>query len=125
MLSCGGGTRPFFVVQIERDEQLLTFQSYMNRVRTPFEQAFSTNPLYYSLDVGPIHIIMLNAVRRRAALASVLSEPGNWHTSRSRVHRGLWSMLDEYGPSAWQFLCILLYARPEAVAAAGFEAQSR
>ena len=56
--------------QIERDEQLLTFQSFMNRFRSPYEQSFSTNPLYYSLDVGPIHIIMLNAVRPTRLLSS-------------------------------------------------------
>ena len=49
--------------QIERDEQLRTFQAYTNRFRSPYEQSYSTNPLYYSLDVGPIHVIMLNAVR--------------------------------------------------------------
>ena len=49
--------------QIERDEQLRTFQSFQNRFRAPYEQSLSTNPLYYSLDVGPIHIIMLNGVR--------------------------------------------------------------
>lgn len=49
--------------QIERDEQLRTFQSFKNRFRTPYEQSYSTNPLYYSLDVGPAHIIMMNAVR--------------------------------------------------------------
>ena len=49
--------------QIERDEQLRTFQAYTNRFRSPYEQSYSTNPLYYSLDVGPIHAIMLNAVR--------------------------------------------------------------
>jgi len=49
--------------QIERDEQLNTFQAYRNRFRSPYEQSFSTDPLYYSLDVGPMHIIMLNAVR--------------------------------------------------------------
>ena len=48
--------------QIERDEQLRTFQAYTNRFRSPYEQSYSTNPLYYSLDVGPIHVIMLNAV---------------------------------------------------------------
>ena len=52
--------------QIERDEQLRTFQAFQNRFRAPYEQSFSTNPLYYSLDVGPIHIIMLNAVRPRS-----------------------------------------------------------
>ncbi len=49
--------------QIERDEELRTFQAFTNRFRAPYEQSFSTNPLYYSLDVGPIHIIMLNSVR--------------------------------------------------------------
>ena len=52
--------------QIERDEQLRTFQSYQNRFRAPYEQSYSNNPLYYSLDVGPIHIIMLNGVRPRS-----------------------------------------------------------
>ena len=52
--------------QIERDEQLRTFQSFQNRFRAPYEQSYSNNPLYYSLDVGPIHIIMLNGVRPRS-----------------------------------------------------------
>jgi hypothetical protein len=76
--SCRRATMPCVLVQIERDEQLLTFQSYMNRVRTPYEQSFSTNPLYYSLDVGPIHIIMLNSVRCCAAFASVLCKAQVW-----------------------------------------------
>jgi len=84
--SCRRATRPFVLAQIERDEQLLTFQSYMNRVRTPYEQSFSTNPLYYSLDVGPIHIIMLNSVRRCAALASVLSEAQVQQSCRGWYH---------------------------------------
>ena len=49
--------------QIERDEQLRTFQSYTNRFRHSYEASYSTSPLYYSVDVGPIHMIMLNAVR--------------------------------------------------------------
>jgi hypothetical protein len=52
--------------QIERDEELHTFQAISNRFRFPYEQSLSTNPLYYSLDVGPIHVVMLNAVRPRA-----------------------------------------------------------
>lgn len=52
--------------QIERDEQLVTFQSFTNRFRSPYEQSNSQNPLYYSLDVGPMHIIMMNAVRCRS-----------------------------------------------------------
>ena len=49
--------------QIERDEQLRTFQAYTNRFRHPYEASYSTSPLYYSVDVGAMHIIMLNAVR--------------------------------------------------------------
>ena len=52
--------------QIERDEQLVTFQSFINRFRSPYEQSNSQNPLYYSLDVVPMHIIMMNAVRCRS-----------------------------------------------------------
>ena len=57
MLSMCGGA------QIEQDEQYRTFQSYLNRFRSPYEQSYSPNQLYYSLDVGPMHIIMMNAVR--------------------------------------------------------------
>jgi predicted phosphodiesterase len=46
--------------EIERDEYLRPFQSYMNRYRTPYEQSGSQDPMYYSVDVGPAHIIMLN-----------------------------------------------------------------
>ena len=38
--------------QIERDEFLRTFQSYINRFRSPYEQSYSQDPLYYSLNVG-------------------------------------------------------------------------
>jgi hypothetical protein len=38
--------------QIERDEYLRPFQSYINRFRSPYEQSYSFDPLYYSLDVG-------------------------------------------------------------------------
>jgi len=64
-------------VQIERDEQLNTFQAYRNRFRSPYEQSFSTDPLYYSLDVGPMHIIMLNAVRPARAQKRALGR-GRW-----------------------------------------------
>jgi hypothetical protein len=121
-LICGGANRPFVLVQIERDEQLLTFQSYMNRVRTPYEQSFSTNPLYYSLDVGPIHIIMLNAVRRRAAFASVLSELDlGEHVADLTMTCG--SRLDGVGKCLAAFVLASLHARPKAVAAVDDQAQ--
>jgi hypothetical protein len=40
------------LAQIETDEYLRSFQSYQNRYRTPYEQSYSFDPLYYSLDVG-------------------------------------------------------------------------
>ena len=71
MACCRGGTQPrphanpavVGGAQIERDEQLRTFQSYTNRFRHSYEASYSTSPLYYSVDVGAMHIIMLNAVR--------------------------------------------------------------
>ena len=39
-------------VQIERDEFLRTFQAYTNRYRHSYEASYSTNPLYYSTDIG-------------------------------------------------------------------------
>lgn len=41
--------------QIERDEFLRPFQSYINRYRAPYEQSYSRDPLYYSLNVGRAH----------------------------------------------------------------------
>ena len=38
--------------QIERDEFLRPFQSFTNRFRSPYEQSYSRDPLYFSLDVG-------------------------------------------------------------------------
>ncbi|KAK9902776.1 hypothetical protein WJX75_005806 [Coccomyxa subellipsoidea] len=46
--------------EIERDEYLRPFQSYTNRYRHSYEASYSQDPLYYSNDVGPIHVIMLN-----------------------------------------------------------------
>ena len=37
----------------------LQFQSYLARNPTPHAQSGSTNPLYYSVDVGPAHMIYL------------------------------------------------------------------
>ncbi len=39
-------------LQIERDEYLRTFQAYTNRFRHSYEASYSTNPLYYSTDIG-------------------------------------------------------------------------
>ena len=39
-------------LQIERDEYLRTFQSYTNRFRHSYEASYSTNPLYYSTNIG-------------------------------------------------------------------------
>jgi hypothetical protein len=72
--------------QIERDEELHTFQAISNRFRFPYEQSLSTNPLYYSLDVGPIHVVMLNAVRPRAPRARSADAS---RRARSRVSHGL------------------------------------
>ncbi|CAL8468194.1 g7733 [Coccomyxa elongata] len=47
--------------EIERDEFLRPFQSYTNRYRHSYEASYSTDPLYYSNDIGPIHLIMLNS----------------------------------------------------------------
>ncbi|EIE19892.1 Metallo-dependent phosphatase [Coccomyxa subellipsoidea C-169] len=47
--------------EIERDEYLRPFQGYTNRYRHSYEASYSQDPLYYSNDVGPIHLIMLNA----------------------------------------------------------------
>ena len=38
--------------QIELDDYLRRFQSFTNRFRAPYEQSFSFDPLYYSLDIG-------------------------------------------------------------------------
>ena len=35
------------------------FQSYLHRNPIPYNQSGSTNPLYYSVDLGPAHIIYL------------------------------------------------------------------
>ena len=43
---------PVSNVQIERDEYLRSFQSYTNRFRHSYEASFSTNPLYYSTNIG-------------------------------------------------------------------------
>ena len=48
----------------------MTFQSFINRFRSPYEQSNSQDPLYYSLDVGPMHIIMMNSVRCRTSACS-------------------------------------------------------
>ncbi|CAK0783896.1 hypothetical protein CVIRNUC_007096 [Coccomyxa viridis] len=47
--------------EIEQDEYLETFQSYRHRYRMDYEPAYSDDPLYYSVDIGPVHTIMLNA----------------------------------------------------------------
>ena len=39
-------------MQIERDETLRPFQSYTNRFRHSYEASYSTNPLYYSTNIG-------------------------------------------------------------------------
>ena len=38
--------------QIEEDEFLRVFQSYINRYRSPYEQSYSQDPLYYSVNIG-------------------------------------------------------------------------
>ena len=40
------------LTQIEQDEFLREFQSYTNRIRSPYEQSYSQDPLYYSNNVG-------------------------------------------------------------------------
>ena len=44
--------RLMWLAQIERDEFLRPFQSYISRFRGPYEASYSQDPLYYSLDVG-------------------------------------------------------------------------
>lgn len=39
-------------MQIEEDESLRVFQSYTNRFRSPYEQSYSQDPLYYSVNIG-------------------------------------------------------------------------
>lgn len=41
----GCGRRLLACAQIERDEYLKPFQSYINRFRTPYEQSYSFDPL--------------------------------------------------------------------------------
>ena len=38
------------------DEYLRSFQSYINRYRSPYEQSYSQDPLYYSVNVGREHL---------------------------------------------------------------------
>ena len=45
--------------QIETDEYLRSFQSYIARYRSPYEQSYSFDPLYYSLDVGRARPLLL------------------------------------------------------------------
>ncbi|BDA42117.1 Purple acid phosphatase 15 [Coccomyxa sp. Obi] len=47
--------------EIERDEFLRPFQGYTNRYRHSYEASYSQDPLFYSNDIGPVHVIMLNA----------------------------------------------------------------
>jgi hypothetical protein len=54
-------------LQIELDDYLRRFQSFTNRFRAPYEQSFSFDPLYYSLDIGrewhePETLVMLCCV---------------------------------------------------------------
>ena len=39
-------------MQIERDEQLRSFQGFTNRYPSPYQASYSTNPLYYSQNIG-------------------------------------------------------------------------
>ena len=39
-------------MQIERDEFLRTFQGFTNRYPSPYLASYSTNPLYYSQNIG-------------------------------------------------------------------------
>lgn len=65
-------------VQIERDEFLRTFQAYTNRYRHSYEASYSTNPLYYSTDIGraapapPQALLCPNAFKSCCSLVSAV-----------------------------------------------------
>lgn len=40
------------LLQIEQDEYLETFTSYRNRYHMDYEPSYSSDPLYYSVEVG-------------------------------------------------------------------------